>query len=53
VHGEIDTTGGKHFLNFFREHALGANFGQRNIRNFIPRGVDDFDFDFVTASAQE
>src|SRR5579863_3985358 len=58
MHGEIDLAGGEGFFNFFREDpfaksALGADHSQRNVGDLVAGGVDDFDFDFVAAVAQE
>jgi len=39
--------------NSFTKPALGANHGQGNVGDFVAGGVDDFDFDFVAAGAQE
>ena len=53
MHGEIDASGGEGFFDFFGEHALGADHGEGDVGDFVAGGVDDFDFDFVAAGAQE
>ena len=52
MHGEIDSAGGEGFFDFFGEHALGADLGERDVGDFVASGMDDFDFDFVAARAQ-
>ena len=41
------------FLNFLREHSLGADFGERYVGNLVASGVNDFDFDIVSLATQE
>ena len=53
MHGEIDASGGEGFFDFFGEHALGADHGQGDVGDFVAGGVNDFDFDFVAAGAQQ
>ncbi len=42
VHREVNTVFDKSFFDFLGEHALGADFGERNVGDFIARGLDDF-----------
>ncbi len=53
VDGEIDASGGEGFFDFLGEHALGADLGEGDVGDFVAGGVDDFDFDLVSAGAQE
>jgi hypothetical protein len=58
VHGEIDAACGEGFFDFFGENsfaqaAFGADHGEGDVGNFVAGGVDEFDFDFVAAGAQE
>src|SRR5579863_74896 len=53
VHGEIHSSGSEGFFNFFCEHALGSDHGESDVGNFVAGGVDDLDFDFMSASTQE
>ena len=53
MHGEIDAPGGQGFFNLFREHALGADHGESDVSNFVAGSMNDFDFNFVAARAQQ
>src|SRR5579863_10285647 len=53
VHGEIDAAGGEGFFNFFRKHAFGTDHGKGDVGDFVAGGVNDFNFDFVAAGAQQ
>ena len=53
MHGEIDAASGERFLDFLGEHALGADHGESHVGDLVAGGVDDFDFNFVAARAQE
>ena len=53
MHGEIDAPGGESFFNFFRKHAFGADLGQGDVGDLVASSVDDFDFHFVAAAAQQ
>ena len=53
MHGEIDAFGGQGLFDLLGEHALGANLGESDVGNFVARGVDDFDFNLMSAGAQE
>jgi hypothetical protein len=53
VHGEIDAAGGERLLDFFGEHALGADFGEGNFLKAVAGGFYNFDFDLVALDAQE
>ena len=53
---EIDAASGERFFNFFGENpysALGADFGEGDVSDFVAGGLDDFDFDCVAARAKE
>ncbi len=49
MHREIDASGGERLFNLLREHALGSDLGQSNVGDLVACGVDDFDFNFVSA----
>ena len=56
--GEVDAAGGEGFFDFFgedsfAESAFRADHGEGDVGDFVSGGVDDFDFDFVAAGAQE
>jgi hypothetical protein len=58
MHGQVDAAGGQGLFDFFgedsfAESALGTDHGERDVGDFVAGGVDDFDFDFVAAGAQE
>ena len=58
MHGEIDAAGGESFFDLFGENsfaksALGADHGQGDVGDFVAGGVDDLDFDFMAARAQQ
>ena len=53
MHSEIDASGGQGLFDFLGGHALGADFGEGDVCNFVSGGVDDFDFDFVSAGPQQ
>ncbi len=58
MYGEIDAAGGESVFNFFRENsfsksAFGADHSERDVGDLVAGGVDDLDFDFVAAGAQE
>ncbi len=58
MHGEVDASGGEGFFDFFGEDSFaesgfGADHGERDVGDFVAGGVDDFDFDFMAAGAQE
>src|ERR1700677_3694632 len=53
MYGEVDASGGERFFDLFRKHALGADFGESDVGNFVAGGVDDLDFNFVAACAQK
>jgi hypothetical protein len=53
VHGKVNTVFGEGFFDFLREHALGANFGERNIRDFIARRLDNLKLYDMSMSAEE
>ncbi len=40
VDGEIDAAFGQGLFNFLREHALGADFGQRDVGNLVAGGLE-------------
>src|SRR6202034_770127 len=58
VDGEIDAASGESLFDFlgensFAEPTLRTDHGQGDVGDLIATGVDDFDFDFVAAGAQE
>ena len=53
VHGEIDTAGGEGFFDFLGEHALGADLGEGDAGNFVAGGMNNFNFDFISAGAKQ
>jgi hypothetical protein len=53
MHCQIHVVRRQAIFNLFREHALCADFGQRNVNNLVPGGVDDLDFDVMPALAQQ
>jgi hypothetical protein len=58
MHGEIDEAGGEGFFDFFREYsfaksALSADLGQRNIGDLVAGGMNNFNFDFMSARAEQ
>ena len=53
VHREIDTVFDQRFFDFLGEHPLGADFGQRNVGDFIAGGLDDLQFHGVALRAQQ
>ncbi len=58
MHGEIDAAGGEGFFylfgeNSFAKSALGAHLGQGDIGNLVAGGMNNFNFDFVAARAQQ
>jgi hypothetical protein len=53
VNGQIDTSGGEGFFDLFGKHALGANFGQGDVGDFVAGGMNNVDFDFVSANAEQ
>src|SRR5436309_870095 len=52
MHRQINASGRESLLDFFREHALGADLGERNIGDLVAGGVNDLDLDFITTFAQ-
>ena len=40
-------------FDLFCEHSLGANLRQRDVGDLVARRLDDFDFDLVSARAQQ
>jgi hypothetical protein len=53
MHGQIDAASRECFFNFFCEHTLSADLGQSDVSDFVAGGVDDFDFDRVSARAKK
>ena len=53
VDSEINSIFGKGFFDLFDEHAFRSNFGEGHLGDFVAGGVDDLDFDLVTALAKE
>src|SRR5579863_5256836 len=58
MHGQVDAAGGEGFFDFFGENsfaesAFRADHGERDVGDFVSGGVDDLDFDFVSAGTQE
>ena len=52
-HGEVHAVLGQRFLNFLGEHALGADLGQSDIGNLVAGGLDDLNFDLVSALLEQ
>src|ERR1017187_9119527 len=53
VHSEINPVFDQGFLNFLGEHALGADFSEGNVGDFIAGGLDDLEFHGMALSAQQ
>jgi hypothetical protein len=53
MNSEIHTSGSERFLDFLREHSLGANHRQGDVGNLVAGSVDDLNLDLVAAFAQE
>jgi hypothetical protein len=53
VHSEVDAFFSQRFFDLFCEHALGANFGQRDIGNLVAGRLDDFEFDSMSTLTQQ
>ena len=53
VHGEVDTVFDQGFFDFLGEHALGADFRQRHVGDFIAGGLDDLEFHGVALRAKQ
>src|SRR5579862_3833958 len=53
VHGEIDSVVSQCFFNLLGEHSFCSDFGERDIRDFVTSRFNDFNFDLMTALAQE
>jgi hypothetical protein len=53
MYGEINAAGGQSFFDLFGKHSFSADHGQGNVSDLVAGGVDDLDFDFVTASPQQ
>ena len=53
VHGDVDATLGQRIFNLLGEHALGADLRQSDVGDLVAGGLDDLDFDFVSALAQQ
>src|ERR1700746_3756775 len=53
MHGEIDASGGQSLFDLLRKHALRADLGQGDVGDFVARGVDDFNFNLMSAGAQQ
>src|SRR6266852_1564849 len=53
VHGEVNPVFDQGLFDFLGEHALGADFGKRNVGDFIAGGFDDLDLNGVAASAHQ
>ncbi len=53
VHGEVNPVFDQGFFDFLGEHALGADFRQRHVGDFIARSLDDLEFHGVALSAQQ
>jgi hypothetical protein len=53
VNGKINLAGGQCFFNFFGEHPFAADLGEGHARHFVPRGLDNLQFDLVVALAQQ
>ena len=53
MYGEIDAAFEQRFFDLLGEHALGADLGEGDVENLVAGGLDDFQFDFVSALAQQ
>ncbi len=53
VDGEVNPVFDQGFLDFLGEHALGADFRERHVGDFIARGLDDLQFHGVALRAQQ
>src|SRR5260221_442120 len=53
VHGEVNTVFEKGLFDFLGEHALGADFSEGNIRDFIARGLDDLKLHGMSLSTEQ
>src|ERR1035441_685391 len=53
MHGEVSTGVNSGRFDFFGEHALGADFRQRNIGDFIAGGLDDLKLHRMALGAQQ
>src|ERR1700689_3806016 len=55
---EIDASGGEGFFylfgeNSFAQTAFGTDLGEGDVGDFVAGGVDDFDFDIVSACVKK
>ncbi len=53
MHGQINASRSQCLFNFFGEHPLGADHGERDIGNLVAGSVDNFDFHFVPSRTQQ
>jgi hypothetical protein len=53
VHRDINPAFGQRLFDLLGEHALGADLGESNVDDFVARGLDDLELDFVAALAQQ
>src|ERR1051326_6236687 len=53
VDSQIDAPGREGFFDFFGEHALGAYFGEGHVGDLVTGGMNNFNFDFVAAGAEQ
>jgi hypothetical protein len=53
VHCKVDAPVRQCLFNFFGEHALGSNFGERHIGDLVAGGLDDFNLDLMAMFTQK
>jgi hypothetical protein len=53
VNGKINMAGGQCLFNFFGEHPLCPDPGERHVSHFVPGGLDNFEFNLMTVLAQQ
>jgi hypothetical protein len=53
VNRKINLAAGQRLFYFFGEHPLCADLGERHVSHFVASGSDDFQFNLVTALAQQ
>src|SRR5215510_4056625 len=53
MHCQIHPAFGQSLFNLLREHALGADFRERDIENLVAGRLDDFELDFMSLTAQQ